>query len=628
MAAAGKGLVSSRVGSVRPSQLMYTYGVGALIDLPNFAVIVAGLDDWKGDLDSERLVENRLLTAVQSHLGPTVTELRAAPWREPTRNVFDEWSRIGIPVLPFPRWMRCPVCGLLSLVRHDGAGLFRLDVPPSRPDQARFVHEGCTRSGGKPPTVVPARFVVACTRGHVDEFPWVEFCHHDTGGACPTGAPQLEVRDRGRGTRSTDVIVRCRACGAHKSIAHAFNDASHKTMPRCRGREAHLRRFDPAGCPEQVRPMLLGASNAWFPVSLSALAVPAARDPLGQTLDALWDQLAVVETEADLAPALRFNPGLGRLKDFDPAAVWAAIHQRRSEIPGAYASEGDLKRPEWQVLSNPATAPVSEDFLLKDAGVPASYTGLLQRVVQVERLREVVALVAFTRVDGPDSGVASDVKVVHEAPLSREKPAWVPAAEVRGEGVFLTLPEDKVREWEDRAGTDDRMDALFDSHLRWRARRGLPGAGAWPGARFVLLHTLAHLLINEFALECGYNAASLRERIYSAEGGDGEAMAGILIYTAAADSEGTLGGLVSLGQPETLERLLSQALDRARLCASDPLCAEHVPETSRDSLHLAACHACLFVPETSCEIGNRYLDRATVVPTLATRHLAYFSDEE
>jgi len=130
------------------------------------------------------------------------------------------------------------------------------------------------------------------------------------------------------------------------------------------------------------------------------------------------------------------------------------------------------------------------------------------------------------------------------------------------------------------------------------------------------------MLIRELALECGYNAASIRERIY-ADVEEGRDQAGFLIYTAAADSDGTLGGLVELGKPENLGRLLRQALDRAHICASDPLCAEH--DSSKDqSLHGAACHACSFVSETSCERGNRHLDRALVVPTLENPDAAFF----
>ncbi len=155
-----------------------------------------------------------------------------------------------------------------------------------------------------------------------------------------------------------------------------------------------------------------------------------------------------------------------------------------------------------------------------------------------------------------------------------------------------------------------------------------PGAVGMSGARsvrFLLLHSLSHLIINGVALDCGYSAASVRERIYSSdEGLEADPMAGILLYTAAPDAEGTLGGLVSLAEPERLGRILDQALERARICASDPMCAEHVPNEHDPSLHGAACHACLFLPETSCECGNRYLDRSVLQVTLAEGELGYF----
>lgn len=147
--------------------------------------------------------------------------------------------------------------------------------------------------------------------------------------------------------------------------------------------------------------------------------------------------------------------------------------------------------------------------------------------------------------------------------------------------------------------------------------------GGYPGIRYAMLHTLSHLLIRELALECGYNAASIRERIYADTSGKSP-QAGILIYTAAADSDGTLGGLVDLGKPENLGRLVTQALDRSRICSSDPLCSEHDPEKDR-SLHGAACHACSLVAETSCERGNRYLDRSLLVPTLDRADAAFFN---
>jgi hypothetical protein len=163
---------------------------------------------------------------------------------------------------------------------------------------------------------------------------------------------------------------------------------------------------------------------------------------------------------------------------------------------------------------------------------------------------------------------------------------------------------------------------LKSGHRGWRNARKLVPDEGYPGIRYVMLHTFAHVLIRELALECGYNAASIRERIY-AKKDDNHSMAGVLLYTAAADSDGTLGGLVELGKKEHLGRLIEQALRRSEICSSDPLCSEHDPRTDR-SLHVAACHACTFVAETSCERGNRYLDRALLVHTLDTQDAAFF----
>ncbi len=135
----------------------------------------------------------------------------------------------------------------------------------------------------------------------------------------------------------------------------------------------------------------------------------------------------------------------------------------------------------------------------------------------------------------------------------------------------------------------------------------------WPGDRYLLLHTLSHLLIREIALECGYASASITERIYATTRDDRNE-AGILLYTAASDSEGTLGGLVRLAQPDELGRILRATFSNARRCSSDPLCGDHAPLDTEDTLHGAACHACLFASETSCQRGNRFLDRRLVVP--------------
>ena len=203
-----------------------------------------------------------------------------------------------------------------------------------------------------------------------------------------------------------------------------------------------------------------------------------------------------------------------------------------------------------------------------------------------ERLREVVALTGFTRLSAPDENVDNIAR------LSRRLPDWLPAVEVRGEGVFIQLAESAISAWENRYKASESYERFFDAHKNWRSNRRMEPLSGWPGARYVLLHTLSHALIREFALDCGYASSSIRERIYSRSGAD--PMAGILLYTAAPDSEGTLGGLVSLGAPERLADLLNNALDNTRVCTSDPTCAEHLAGELRDEhLHGApAMPAC------------------------------------
>jgi hypothetical protein len=273
------------------------------------------------------------------------------------------------------------------------------------------------------------------------------------------------------------------------------------------------------------------------------------------------------------------------------------------------------------VLTDPNPPTDWPHFLSKRVVPPPEFKKQIAGVLLLERLREVNALIGFTRVEAPEE-TANPADRPPRADLCKDPPRWVPATQVHGEGIFIRFDEAEILKWEGRGAVKVRNDNLLAGHRGWRNSRKLDPDEAYPGIRYAMLHTLSHLLIRELALECGYNAASIRERIYADTEGDRK-QAGILIYTAAADSDGTLGGLVELGKPENLGRLLKQALTRAGICSSDPLCSEHKPAEDR-SLHAAACHACSFVSETSCEMGNRYIDRALLVPTLETGDAAFF----
>jgi hypothetical protein len=607
---------TTAVGTVRPSQLLWTYGPGALIDLPNLSVITMGLDRWEENR-CPPIDESRLLEAVRAILGPQVQRLRMPPVvTEENANPFTAEGKIGVPVRPFPRWLRCVRCGLLAEI---DSGLFILKENPYRPDQTHFLHASCEK--GSHSDAVPARFLLACRNGHLDDFPWHWFVHAGLSGCKGT----LRFFERGASLQTENLWVKCDACEAARSLVHAFGVDAQNNLPACRGRHPHLDSYD-EDCDAEARTVLLGATNSWFPITVSVLAIPHTGDTLTQLVDDGWEDLKDAESEAELKGLLKaFNkrgvlPGMDR---YGADEIWKAIEKKRNGEGGKkQVVEGDVKLPEWAILTHPNPPTDWPHFLSERIAPPTQFASLISSVLLLKRLREVNALVGYTRVEAPEESASPEERPPMAA-LCRYRPDWVPATEVHGEGIFLRFDEKSVEAWESKEAVKARDARLKAGHQGWRNARLLDQDLGYPGIRYAMLHSFSHLLIREFALECGYNAASIRERIYANHEGDSP-MAGILLYTAAADSDGTLGGLVELGKPESLGRMIEQALVRAAICASDPLCSEHDPDKDR-SLHAAACHACSFVSETSCERANRYLDRSLLVNTFACTEAAFFA---
>jgi hypothetical protein len=420
------------------------------------------------------------------------------------------------------------------------------------------------------------------------------------------------------GQSGPNVTLRCLACDARpRTMMEAVGDRARETLPACRGRHPHLAMFDPEECAENVKMLVVGASNQWFALLRSIIAVPESRSAnLMSDVARLWAELHDINSRDVLVYALARNSGLNALSQQDPDEVMAAIDARR----GAQQDDEehqvvDIRKPEWQAFTSATPAGADPDFAVEPQDVHHDLTQLFSAVVQVQRLREVKAFLGFTRIDAPDP---DDPETTRPVSVTRGgRPTWVPAAEVRGEGIFLRLPENLLAEWETRVAATSVVRAHNQAYVRSRTNRNSgrdphfePWKG-WPRPRYIALHTLSHLLIRRIALECGYSSASLAERIYSTSGD--EPQAGILLYTAAPDSEGTLGGLAALAEPATLRQIVRGALEDARRCSSDPVCAERLPKDPEDFLHGAACHVCLFVSETTCERGNRFLDRRFLV---------------
>lgn len=626
----------ARVGSIRPSAMLYTNGIGATIDLPHLAVMPHGLESWDRIYARRQgidvILERRLLELVRSHLGAQVNELRKPPWApEEAGPGGGDAVDLGIPGRIFPQWLRCTGCGLLAPVSHE---FFAYEnINRYRPDQAKFVHKNCKgfqgKGGGKNQAVVPARYMIACVAGHLDEFPYVAWVHR--GKPCSSGDafPQMRMREW-KSNIGPDVQLMCISCDSRRGMREATGRDAEKKLPFCRGRHPHLDAFYPCG--HQGRLMMLGAANQWFPSTLSLLALPreeaATPEELVPELRGLpKTQLDLPNAEGDMAMFRGMAAAVAQTNAFDDVpddVLWQAVQLARGDsVPNAVTAPEKrtdprtILGPEWAVLTDEQKYTRHSgmaDFRAVRHDVPDLLSGVVAETVAVEKLKKVNAFVGFTRIDALDRLDDAGDRV---APLTRNgRPTWVPATEDRGEGVFLRFAESVIAPWELLVEQLGVWRLFKEAHRRNFERRTSKTADdlnpdvRFPPPRYWAIHTLSHLLIREAAMSSGYGSASLTERIYAWQGDDEHApAAGLLISTTASDSEGTLGGLVELAKPEKLEDLVRKALRRGNRCSSDPICGHRVPEGKEEFLHGAACHFCLFLSETSCERANRFLDR-------------------
>jgi hypothetical protein len=576
-----------RAGSLRPSQAVTQHGPGSLVDLPSLSMVVLTADEW--DLNKSRRVDEPRLARRMA-----VDVFRAPPWLDRKEMTG------GIPAAVFPTFLVCPKCRRLA---HFGQFTFRQA-------SSEFICEEATCPGKRRAVAYPARFMVACAKGHLDDFPWHQFVH--AGLAC---GEELKLTDSGLTGSITDLSVECETHSKKRNLGQAFGVQGGKNLPGCSGGRPWRDGPDPTTCTERPRVLLRGASNAYFAVVESAISIPPWSDPLQMALGQYADMLAKVTTPEKLEGAMEIL-NAPELEQYSNEQIWLALERRRAGEKAPTAE--DMRREEWASLrEEPGTIDARAEFQSRSVSVHADLQGWVSRVTALERLREVRALRGFTRIDpNPDIGDLGEVEALNaglQVSVASSK-KWFPGVEYRGEGIFLELDEGAVHEWE----SSDAVETFGAAHRTLQERWNADHAVVHPNIRtprFILLHSLAHMIIRRLALDCGYSGTSLRERLYSSSEA-GLEMAGILIYTATPDSEGSLGGLVEMSRPEDLGPLISRALHDAHLCAGDPHCATTGPDTPGNQLNGAACHACLLISETSCEAGNRHLDRGLVVPTL------------
>ncbi|WP_062353773.1 DUF1998 domain-containing protein [Pseudoxanthomonas mexicana] len=579
--------------SIRQGQLVAPFGVGSIIDIGQESFVMADISRWGAN--GTHLIED-------SHLERKL--------KRPIRTPVASESLEPVAIHRFPRWHFCPRCRLMRMVTGQQDLANGYGVP-------KCANPKCKGE------LTPMGFVAACKNGHMSDVDWHWWAHSSSAGGkgpCSRQGAQMWFETTGQGGGDWSAIsVRC-SCGAKRNFVGLVQVEAPMGM-HCKGGQPW--QLNESGCGEPLWVYRRAASNLHFPKSISALDLL----PIDGQMSA-----------ADLADAWQTHPSWDMIKSLDSAQVAIAkilmtATAMAEQLAGRYGcdagqaldalaralrpesnavtdedddltdAQAAILHDEWETLSG--RRDISSRFLdIKRTMLPDDWPPELIRTIKaismVRRLREVRALLGFRRLT-PD-----EQRAIIPVDLGSHPLGWYPGVEAWGEGIFLQLDADAVREWESnvKGGLERRL-----SHLASTAA-GLGWDASMASPRFLLLHSLAHAMIRRLSFDAGYSASSIRERIYA--GSVGSKMCGILLYTADGDSEGSLGGLVRMGEPKRLGALLEAALLDVSWCSADPVCKES-DRQGIGGMNAASCHACMLVSETSCAFNNSLLDRRALV---------------
>lgn len=594
------------VPQMRSSQMLTTFGPGAMADLPEASVIIGGLDQWSYDpanipyIEEPRLVAKlkRILKVEQLSLRqpPPAADRPQAPSTSVTVWRFPEWFIVQHPKV-MPKGYR-----RRQLVKLDAL------------ENGRYRDPGGTRL-----SVVPVRFVRACKKGHVGDIAWSAFVHGSTKGC----VRPMWLEERGTSGILDEIWVVCE-CGLERTLSQAAR-LELKALGSCNGSRPWLGAGSKESCGEPNRLLIRSASNSYFPQVMSVISIPDTSRNIDDLVRSAWNEGLSLVDSADKLALFRQVPKIAeKLAGLDDAQIMTAIQRLR--LGGG--ADRSVKEVEFAALSD-VREELGEDVpdgdffarALPKTEWDAPWMKGIQGIILVHRLREVVAQVGFTRFEAAGPDIHGELRLdVKPAPLALDA-NWLPAAENRGEGIFIRFDSEAISRWLQRPAVQERGNALKAGFNRWKTERDL-SKREFPGLPYYMLHSFAHLLLTTISLECGYPASSVRERVYA---DSQRSEYGILLYTGSQDAEGTLGGLVQAAR--RIKRHVLKTLDASGLCSNDPVCANHSPVAQHDSqpLHGCACHGCLLVAETSCEHRNEFLDRALVRPTIACGDPSFFS---
>jgi hypothetical protein len=589
-----------------------------MVDMPKDSVIVGGLSTWEWrnkDKSTTRVIEPRLSTYLADKLQVASLELYAPPPAEDIR--YGDYQNVG--AFTFPTWFVTIDDGqtlATTTIKRQLVSLGDAQQATRRPYRWQFQNRGLT----------PVRFVCGCTRGHVQDIDWRAFTHNGT----TTCGRAIYLEESGATSDLRQIVAVC-DCGARRPMYDASEPGS-KALGRCSGYRPWLGIYaKDEGCDQTNRLLVRTASNAYFPLVFPVISLPEATDKLSKLVEELWPDISGVVSTAEVGFLRRLQSKIrDAFNDFSDDEIFGAVEAKRTR--SVQSDDRTPKEIELDVLDcgKPTFGRDERDSVLfgetlgqaiwARTGDPLlqEITDKIERVVLLHRLREVAALTGFTRFEPLTIDENGELDIGARSAALDTVITWLPAIENRGEGVFLSFKPDEVAAWAQNAAVKERYRDLLCGFDKWREANKTAKRMQYPALTYILLHSVSHMLLQRIALGCGYPLTSLRERVYAVG-----RRSGILIYTSSSDAEGTLGGLANTGR--RIVEHLAAALREAQLCSNDPICAEHRPDDGEGRfLHGAACHGCLFLPETSCEIRNDFLDRALVVPTMSTGASAFF----
>ncbi len=564
---------NKRIGEVRPSQMITTFGPGSIIDARNDCVTVLDTNYWK---DNGKTINDPRFA---SYMGVNVFKV------PPTG---DDFKSEDIPVVSFPNYHICsnPKC----------SRVFKLDIVDV--DAYKKFGPRCPDCNWP---AYPSRFVSICPNGHLDDFDYDYLVHK--GKKCDG---KLRMYSTGQTSSLGDMIVKCDTCEEKKSLSGITSEAN--KFP-CTGRHPFKPQLRFENCSCQMKAVQRGASNVYFPVIKSAISIPPYTDRLYMLIDQHYKTLLDFRAYNIPNPEqLVYNQNFTDVCTYNEFIT--ALRKKEENIKDYVA----IKESEYKAIINhddplnkksPLIFKAEEDLI---SPVLAPY---FSRIIRVTRIREIMCLKGFTRLDAPDPESEDQQNIVK---LNTSN-GWLPAVQINGEGIFIEFKAETLESWLQKNVKLDKI--IKKEYSKYCEERG------WTkvidkGAIYMLMHTFSHLLIKEMGNKSGYSTAAIKERIYF-----GENMHGILLYTGSSDKEGSLGGLVELGNQDKLIQIIKSSFDNALLCTNDPDC---MLSSIDSNLNISACHSCCMISETACENGNRMLDRGMIVPMPNRTETSYFKE--